>query len=101
MYLYSIDLQKPHEQDINIQPQLTSKQNIIIWQVHMNVFSTHVLLNSLTSGAAAAQGMPSMQQVQSHSLGEEKQAGVLSISCIIVSTVNFELLRNEPSACYI
>jgi len=30
------------------------------------------------SGAAAAQGVPLMQQVQSHSLGEEKQTGVLA-----------------------
>ena len=89
VYVFSTDLQKPQEQNI-VQAQPTSKQHniIIIWQEHMNAFITHNLLNSLTSGAAAAQGMPSMQQVQSHSLGEEKQAGVLSISCIIVSTVN-------------
>ena len=43
----------------------------------MNVFIAHNLLNSLTSGVAAAQGTLLMQQVKSHSLGEEKQAGVL------------------------
>ena len=63
----------------------------------MNVFIAHNLLNSLTSGAAAAQGTLLMQQVQSHSLGEEKQAGVLAIGCkfIVLSTIKFELLRNE------
>ena len=88
VYLFHTDLQKPQEQHIGVQAQPTSKQHTIIWQVHMNAYITHNLLNSLISGAAAAQGMPLMQQDQSHSLGEEEEAGVLSISCIIVSIVN-------------
>ena len=68
----------------------------------MNAFITHNVLNSLTSGAAA-QGMPSMQQVQSHSLGEEKQPCVLAISCncIVLSSIKFELLRNKLQSCFI
>ena len=37
----------------------------------------HTICKTRTSGAAAAQATP-LTQVQQHSLGEEKQAGVLS-----------------------
>jgi len=53
------------------------------------MYLLHTICKTRTSGAAAAQATPLMQ-VQPHSLGEEKQAGVLSICC------EFELLRSEP-----